>query len=332
VVRGDSATNIKVTRGKIEYNPVKYSINDGIGYIKLETFNANSSSAMEKALKEMDKKRVKKIILDLRDNPGGEVDQAVAIAGMFVPKGLITKLDFKSENIQDVEYTSGLKRKKYELAVLVNSMSASASEIVAGAVQDRKAGVLVGTKTYGKAKVQRAIPLLTPEAFAKYKEMLGEDITSAYDLIYEHNIVPLFNEIIGYTKMTVGIYTTPNGRMIDSVGIEPDYYVEDPGQEGGIDISTLNKLSKTDKPSLGSEGADVYYAENILKLLGYDIDDPDSKYDEKTFEAVKQFQKDKGGYSYGVLDYTTQQWLNEELDRLFLELDKQYAKAVEVLK
>lgn len=332
VVRGDDVTNIKVSRGKIEYNPVSYKINDDIGYIKVESFNANSSSAVEKALREMNKNRVKKIILDLRDNPGGDVEQAVAIAGMFVPRGLITKLDFKSENTPDVEYTSSLKSKKYELAVLVNNMSASASEIVAGAVQDRKAGVLIGTKTFGKAKVQRTIPLLTPEAFEKYKNLLGEDITSAYDLIFVHNIIPLDREIIGYVKMTIGMYTTPNGRMIDLKGIEPDIVVEDPETDSEVDVRMLDKLSKTEKPTIGSEGADVYYAESILKLLGYDIDDPDSKYDKKTFEAVKQFQKEKGGYSYGVLDFTTQQWLNEELDRLLLELDKQYAKAVEVLK
>ncbi len=332
VVRGEDVRKIEVTRGEILYNPVTYRINGDIGYIKLEIFNSNSADEMRKALKEMDKKKIKKIVLDLRDNPGGDVSQAVAIARMFVPAGLITKLDFKSDATPDVEYYSYLKKTKYDLMMLVNGMSASSSEIVAGAVQDTKAGILIGTKTFGKAKVQSIIPLLAPEAYEKYKKQLGVEVVNAYDLIYTYNIIPLEEEIIGYSKITTGMYTTPNGRMIDLVGIEPDIEVEDPELVNGVDVRSIEKLSKTVKYTIGSEGADVYHAENILKALGYNIDDPDSKYDKKTFEAIKEFQKKKGGYSYGIMDFTTQQWLNEELDKLLLEYDKQYAKAIEQLR
>jgi carboxyl-terminal processing protease len=86
------------------------------------------------------------------------------------------------------------------------------------------------------------------------------------------------------------------------------------------------------KPDLNSEGIDVYNAEKILRLAGYDVDIPDMKLDAKTFKALQKFQKDQGKYPYGVLDYTTQQLLNDKLEQLRLKIDLQYAKAVELLQ
>ena len=101
IARSNSAgiINIDVTRMKIKINPVNYEIKDNIGYIKLEMFNANTNEFITNALKEMDKNNINKIILDLRDNPGGLVDQCVSLSRKFVPKGLITKLAFKSEDL-----------------------------------------------------------------------------------------------------------------------------------------------------------------------------------------------------------------------------------------
>lgn len=130
--RNPEIMNIEVERMQIRVNPVTYEIKDGIGYIKLELFNSNSNEYITSALKEMDVKGIKKIILDLRDNPGGLVDQCIDIARKFVPKGLITKLVFKSEDMPDQEYYSFLTELKYDLVILVNGMSSSASEILAG--------------------------------------------------------------------------------------------------------------------------------------------------------------------------------------------------------
>ena len=134
----NSIISVEVERKRIKLNPVTYEIKDDVGYIKLETFNANTEEFLNEALKEFDRNEINKIILDLRDNPGGLVDQGVALARNFVPKGLVTKLMFKSADTPDQEYNSYLENSKYELVVLVNSMSASASEIVAGAIQDSK--------------------------------------------------------------------------------------------------------------------------------------------------------------------------------------------------
>lgn len=328
---GSGIMNIEVVRMKIKINPVTYEIKDDIGYIKLEMFNANTDEFITTALKEMDLKEVNKIILDLRDNPGGLVDQCIAVARKFVPKGLITKLTFKSNDMPDQEYYSFLSKLKYNLVILVNGMSSSASEILAGAVQDTNAGILVGTKTFGKAKVQNMLPILSPEAYKKYSEQIGSRTVNAYDLISKYNVSPSNDEIIGWSKITTGVYLTPKGEMIDGVGIIPDIIVDDPQPVNGISINNIQKLTRTWKPGLGDEGIDVYNAEKILKVLGYDVDEPDTVLDEKTFKAIWKFRTDKGFYPGGVLDFTTQKALNDELDRVILSYDKQYAKAVEIL-
>lgn len=318
----------EIARGKIELSPVTYEIKGDIGYIKLDSFSVDSSNYINKALDEMDKRNIKKLILDLRDNGGGYVDQAVAIAKRFVPKGLIAKLDYKAEEYTDEEYRSTLEKTKYKLAVLVNGMSASASEILAGAIQDTGAGVLIGTKTFGKAKVQSIIPLLKPEAYEKYSKQVGAEVVDSSDLA-KYGISPLDSEIQGYSKITIGMYTTPKGRMIDLKGLTPDISVIDPVISKNIDVKSIQKLGKLVKPKLGEEGLDVLNAEKILKLMGFDIGTPDMKLDNKTFAAIKKFQKENGGYPYGGMDFHTQQWLNESLDKLIMSTDLQYAKAVE---
>jgi len=333
ILRGEKneVLKFKVYREKIEISPVEYEIKNGICYLKIESFNANTDKYVTRALEEADKENVTKIILDLRNNPGGEVGQAVAVAGKFVPKGLITKLDFKSEDIMDLEYVSELEEQKYKVAVLVNGLSASASEIVAGAIQDTGTGVLIGTKTFGKAKVQSIIPILTPEASRKYETKLGVRVVDGYDLMVKYGIFPQDDEIMGTMKITTGVYSTPKGKMIDEVGLTPDIIVDDPELVNGIDINSLQKLSVTWKPDLNDNGIDIYYAEKILKALGYDVDTPDTFLDEKTYQAISKFRTDKKLYPGGVLDFTTQKALNAEIENLILKYDRQYAKAVEVL-
>jgi len=322
--------NIEITRGVIKVNPVTYEIRGGIGYIKIDSFNSNTISYLNNALEEIDKNNIKSIVLDLRNNPGGEVSQAVEVARKFVTEGVITTLDFKPQEYQDQVYKSSLKIQKYKLAVIVNEMSASASEILAGAIQDSKVGTLVGTKTFGKAKVQVLLPLLSPEAVNKYEALIGERVVNAYDLS-DYGIEYSDSDLIGYTKITVGYYYTPSGKLIDLKGIDPDVAVENPKPVSDIAITDIVKLTKTIKPRLNSEGVDVLNAEKILKVLGYDVDSPDSLLDAKTFSAIKKFQKDSKLFPYGVLDFATQNALNGQLLNIILKYDEQYAKAVELL-
>ena len=182
--------NVTVTRDNIKINPVKYEILEGnIGYIKLDEFNKHATEYIKEALKEFDKKGVKKVIFDVRNNPGGLLGQAIEVSKLFIPKGPIVHI--RSNAKVGTTYISTLEKPKYELVVLVNSNSASASEIFAGAVKDRKAGTLVGTITYGKGLVQSMANL--PDG--------------------------------SIIKMTTAEYLTPNKISINNKGVEPDIVV-----------------------------------------------------------------------------------------------------------
>lgn len=345
VIRGEPGTTVRlgilrdgsnekiyvdVTREIIKVNPVQYENRNGIGYIKLSMFNDNADEYVSDALKYFDKYNISKIVLDLRDNPGGEVSQAVEIAKKFVPEGLITKLDYKSSKYEDVEYYSTLKKNKYKLAVLVNGMSASASEIVAGAIQDRDAGKLVGTKTFGKARFQAVLPLLSEEAYMKYNKMYQLGSANVMDFYY-FGIYPDEDEIGGYVKMTLGVYYTPKGRMIDGTGLEPDIAVSDPDPVEGVYITDITRLSKTTEFKLNGQGSDVFNAKKILKLMGYNISTLDTSFDKEFESALKIYQTKHNLKSTGVLDIKTQVFLNADLLQLVLKYDGQYAAAVRYL-
>lgn len=165
-------------------------LEDDIGYVRIGQFSDNTPNDFSAALKELEGKGMKKLVLDLRMDPGGSLQACVEIAKHLVPKGLIVYTVDKSGKKQ--EFFSDLEKPKYKLAVLVDKGSASASEILAGAIQDTKAGTLIGTKTYGKGSVQAIIPL---------------DKTSAF-------------------KVTIAKYFTPSGRSIDGIGIDPDIVIE----------------------------------------------------------------------------------------------------------
>jgi len=323
---------VDVERAEIKLNPVYYEVRGDIGYIKIESFNANTHTYFDEALNHMNKLKISKIVLDLRGNPGGEVSQAINIAKYFVPKGVITKLNFKSKNKTDIVYYSDLSKQKYELAVLVNGTTASASEIIAGAVQDTKAGILVGTNTFGKAQVQSIFPILTPSAYAKYKRLLGVSIINANDLIDKYGIIPYENEIIGWSKMTIGVYVTPSGKIIDKNGLEPDVFVPDVLPVNGIYVNTIDMLSMTGKYDLNSRGIDIYNAEKILRMLEYDTDLPDTLLDKETVKALMKFQEDNKLPVTGILDFETQKVLNEVRMKLLNEYDLQYTKAVQMLR
>lgn len=340
-IKGSEGTTVKVgvlrqgvkdkmtfemRRAEVNVPSVGYEVRGDIGYILIDVFAANTDSGVAKALKFFDSKKISKVVLDLRNNPGGLVAQAVAVANRFVPKGLITKLDYKYEYTQDQTYYSTLEKTKYKLAVLVNQDSASASEILTGAIKDSKAGVVIGTKTFGKAKVQTMIPLLSQEAYERLNKDRENKSVNAYDFKDAKE-----SDIIGWTKMTVGMYYTPNGDCIDLKGIEPNIKVAEVGQHG-IFANLIEPLGLTVKPQLGTSCMDVFYAESVLSLLNYDVNTPDTTLDEKTFAAIKKFQEDNKVCSYGVLDFCTQKLLNSKLAMLKQTKDTVYAKAVELLK
>lgn len=180
----------RIERTLININPVRYEVmNSSVGYIVLEDFTAEATYEVRRALNYFDTKYIDDIVLDLRNNPGGYLDQAINIARLFVPKGPIVNIKDNSGNI--VRYDSYLDESKYNLVVLVNENSASASEIVAAAVKDRGAGYIIGAKTFGKGSVQSLVQL--PK---------GDGL-----------------------KITIAEYFSPFMKKINGVGVSPDLVI-----------------------------------------------------------------------------------------------------------
>lgn len=313
LTRGEPGTDVKlgvmreghggilyfnITRDIIEINPITYKIlGNNIGYIKISQFNDNTFYNIYKTLIEFDEENVTKIIVDLRNNPGGSLDQVIDVARLFIPKGPIVHI--KNNNGQIKTYSSFIEKAPYDLAVLVNEGSASASEIFAGAVQDRKAGIIIGTTTYGKGTVQRILSLKRG----------------------------------GGIKLTTAEYLTANKRSIDGKGIEPDIIVQNIDDELMDRLSRIPSFDYTKTDSLDDVGLNVLAAEEILDILGYEPGKIDGVLKYKTYRAIKKFQGDRGLTAKGVLNKETQEELGNALVEYFQleQNDKQLQKAIKVL-
>uniref|UniRef100_A0A7C5WZV9 S41 family peptidase n=1 Tax=Thermocrinis ruber TaxID=75906 RepID=A0A7C5WZV9_9AQUI len=184
---------IELERALIKIESVKWTTLGDVGYIKLSQFNENVGVQVEKALKELTSQRVKGIILDLRNDPGGLLGEAVNVASLFLPEGKLVVYT-RGRNGETQKYFARRKPvvpDDLPVIVLINKGSASASEIVAGALQDYKRAIILGEKSFGKASVQNIIPLEDGSAL----------------------------------KLTVAYYYTPLGRLIHHKGIVPDVQV-----------------------------------------------------------------------------------------------------------
>jgi len=200
-----------ITREIIEVKSVKSKIIDkNVGYIRLTSFNENSSDQVKKKIKEFKKdKNIEKYILDLRNNPGGLLSQAIKISDFFLDNGEIvsTKSRKRSENRKWFAKKGDLVDGE-TLVVLINYGTASASEIVAGALQDHKRAILIGKNSYGKGSVQSMIPL-------------------------ENN---------GAIRLTISKYYLPSGKSISDIGITPDIEIAESSDEFRINTETDNQL------------------------------------------------------------------------------------------
>ena len=201
----------KITREIIKIQSVKSKkINDNIGYIRLTAFNENSSTQIKKKVNEFTKdKKIKGYILDLRNNPGGLLSQAIKISDFFLTNGEIvsTKSRKESENRRWFANKGDIINGKV-LIVLINYGSASASEIVAGALKDNKRAILLGENTYGKGSVQ--------------------------------SIIHLKNN--GAIRLTISKYYLPSGKSISKVGVEPDIEIAEESDEFRLNTDTDNQL------------------------------------------------------------------------------------------
>ncbi|ANQ53337.1 peptidase S41 [Thermosipho affectus] len=197
VLRGEEVLEFDIVREIIKITPVKYGFVETemgrIGYVRLTQFNQPSSKKLEEALKKIYDKGVTALILDLRDNPGGYLDSAIDVASMFLDKEkLIVTVEPRVGKIE--RYLSeGNNFPRVPMVVLVNGGSASASEIVTGALKENNRAVVIGKKTFGKGSVQQGFPLSNG----------------------------------GVAFITIAHYKTPSGKDIHRVGIEPNIYITD---------------------------------------------------------------------------------------------------------
>jgi carboxyl-terminal processing protease len=230
--------DIILTRDIIQIRSVRSRVyDDHIGYIRIASFHERTSADLRKALAEVSSKTspMKGLVLDLRNDPGGLLDQAIEVSDMFLKSGVIvsTRGRSSSMDIKSVAKDTGGSEVTIPMVVLVNEGTASAAEIVAGALQDNSRALIVGTQTFGKASVQTVIPLADGSAL----------------------------------KLTTARYYTPSGKSIQAEGIKPDIVVKAPlsAQEPDLapeerlrekDLKNHIKQGKDDLAAPGEKGAD----------------------------------------------------------------------------
>ncbi len=199
---GEEPRELTIKRERIDLESVTdvEIVEDGIGYIKLTDFREGTVDELDKAIDKLREEGMRSLILDIRNNPGGLLNSAVEIADRFIPDGKIivsTRGRGQNQSIEKIA-EDGFPRSTLPLTVLVNEYSASGSEILAGALQDWNCAIIVGKKTYGKGSVQNLIPLRDGSAL----------------------------------RLTTARYYSPEGKVIDKVGITPDIVVEPAVEKG----------------------------------------------------------------------------------------------------
>src|SRR5436190_8999144 len=249
---GRDPFDVKLTRATIKIQSVRSHLEgDNIGYVRVTTFNEQTDTGLNNAMKNLKQQAGNKlvgVVLDLRNNPGGLLDQAVSVSDAFLEKGeIVSTRGRRGEDAQRYNARAGDIAGGLPMVVLINGGSASASEIVAGALQDHHRAILLGTRSFGKGSVQTIIPLP------------GH----------------------GAMRLTTARYYTPSGRSIQAKGIDPDIVVEAAKieKEKGEKAATATDLKKEDSgdgppeqtsvdPSIMGTPADYQLARAVDMLRG----------------------------------------------------------------
>lgn len=284
------SVSYKIVSGTDQTNADK---TEQVIYIKIYGFMDNTDEQFAKAMEEADNRDINNIIIDLRDNGGGYVKQAVNIANYFVPNGNVIVTEDHKVDLFDIVYKSNnTSNKQNDVVILINEYSASASELLAAAIRENDVGVIIGTTSYGKGTVQSSVSLKDGEAM----------------------------------KYTVAYYLTPSGANIDGIGVVPDAIVEN----GSVlfDISGYSDFNYASIYSIGDRDAEIVKAKQILNVWGwYTGDENDQDFDSELESSIIRFQLDQGLFPYGVLDITTQRSLFESLEKTTVSIDNQLEAA-----
>lgn len=318
IERQNKKIELSVVREKITVNPVPYftMLDNEVGYISFTTFNEKASTEVKKAFLDLKEQGMKKLIIDVRGNPGGLLNEAVSIANFFIPKDKIVvttkaKIEKWSDTFKTLQEPMDLE---IPIAILVNNRSASASEILAGSLQDYDRAVIIGERSFGKGLVQRYLPLSYGTqmkiTISKYYTPSGRCIQELdYTKTDEKGNVPKFSE-------STQTFKTEKGRTVyGGGGILPDVKIEKP------------KTTKTTETVLNSDAffnyATQYFYENkmIAEPSKFKLTDMDytsfKNYLSKNNEAFEtkteaEFKK--------ALEIASSENLNENLSKSYSEL------------
>ena len=292
LLRDGAEVEITGTRTAVSTSTVSGGVlSGGIGYISIGNFGAGTAAEFAELSDTLKSEGVTNLILDLRNSPGGMVSAATHIAELIVPKGKIVEVKFRNE-AQNYTYYSELNKAPFNIVVLINNHTASSAEILASAIQDSGAGVLMGEQTYGKAVIQSTYNLINGMAF----------------------------------KLTIGQYLTRNGNEIDHVGLTPDIEVSNYNKR--IDTTEYTRFDFLTPVSVGMSGTNVIAAKQRLALMHYFIGNlGNDVFNTDLEESVRQFQRENGLTDSGVLDIPTQIRLKERFELLETVVDVQMQEA-----
>jgi carboxyl-terminal processing protease len=288
----DEPITVPITRDTIPLQTVYGELlEDGIAKVSITSFSENTSKELVESLNSLKNEGMKGLILDLRQNPGGLLDEAVRISSLFVPEGkILFKVEDRNGSVKEYK-SNNSNNSDLPLVVIIDKGSASASEILAAAVKESAQVPLVGEKSFGKGTVQTA-----------------QDLQDGSNM-----------------KYTTAKWLTPNGNWIHQKGIEPDFKVALPK------YASLTYIDPDKELSLSMSSTEINTAEQMLEALEYHPGKIDSLFDEQMREAVIQFQKDNKLETNGILKGESTIKLMERIREKLETDDPQLKKAIEVL-
>ncbi|MHC5229428.1 S41 family peptidase [Enterococcus sp. LJL99] len=299
ILRGEDTFDVNITRDTIPIKTVSGTIDDHektVGNIRITTFGENTYEELQEAIKKLRKEGATSFVIDLRQNPGGLLNQVEQMASMFLEDGeTIVQFEDKDgnkyEDVASKQLDDGFKVTE-PTVVLVDEGSASASEIFAAALKESGNKKVIGTKTFGKGTVQNI-------------KNLSDD-----------------SEL----KLTILKWLTPDGEWIHEKGLEPSIEADYP------EYAYLNPISKDKVLKVGDSSDVIKNVNKILKALDYDVNGDSADFTEQTKAAVSDVQKKNDLPVTGEIDNDTAEKIEEELGKKITENDNAYKKAITELK
>ncbi|GJF43951.1 S41 family peptidase [Staphylococcus argenteus] len=294
VQRGSEEKDVKIKREKIHVKSVEYQKKGDVGVITINKFQNDTSGELKDAVLKAHKDGLRKIVLDLRNNPGGLLDEAVKMSNIFIDKGkTVVKLE-KGNDTESIKTSNdALKEAKdMDVSILVNEGSASASEVFTGALKDYQKAKVYGSKTFGKGIVQT---------------------TREFD----------DGSLLKYTEMK---WLTPDGHYIHGKGIKPDVAINTPKYQ------SLNVIPSSKTFELGDDDKNVKTIKIGLSALGFKVDNESSKYDSALENQVKAFQQENKLEVNGKFNKETNNKFTELLVEKANKNDDVLDKLLKILK